>query len=429
MFSANAAGLNKKVHSLKYQVKECNAAVFTVQETNFKKKGRFKFEEFEIFEAIRQNKEKGGCMLGIHMSLEPVLIEEYSEKFELIVTEVKIGTKEIRNMTGYGPQENWTDEDKMPFYVALEEEIVKAQMESKSIIMELDANCKLGSEYVPNDPKPMSSNGRIMAGIIDRHALCVANGISGKVKGTITRKRSTKDNIEESVIDFVIVSSDMVTHIESVHIDEEKIKVLTSITHTKNGVVKKESDHNSIETKFNIKWEKKEIPQRQEIFNFKDKEGQKKFHEMTDNSTKLSSVFDTKDNIEVQSKRFLKELNKILHQCFKKIRVTESTNKEVDRLFEKRKFLKKKEDRNSKKELNKVEEKLADKMAEDMYKIVKEEVELVKCEDGGFNSGHLWRLKNKLRPKTNNTPTAIQNQNGILVTTSQEIKKCNNEPL
>ena len=58
MFSVNAAGLNKKVHSLKYQVKECNAAVFTVQETNFKKKGRFKFEEFEIFETIRQNKEK-----------------------------------------------------------------------------------------------------------------------------------------------------------------------------------------------------------------------------------------------------------------------------------------------------------------------------------------------------------------------------------
>ena len=110
-------------------------------------------------------------MLGIHKSLEPVLIEEYSEKFELIVTEVKIGNTEIRILTGYGPQENWTDEDKMPFYVALEEEIVKAQTEGKSIIMELDANCKLGSEYIPNDPKPMSTNGRIMARIIERHAL------------------------------------------------------------------------------------------------------------------------------------------------------------------------------------------------------------------------------------------------------------------
>ena len=61
-------------------------------------------------------------------------------------------------------------------------------------------------------------------------------------------------------------------------------------------------------------------------------------------------------------------------------------------------------------------------MAEDLYKIVKEEVDLVKCEEGGFNSGHLWRLKKKLRPKSNNTPTAIGDTNGKLVTSSQGIK-------
>ena len=153
---------------------------------------------------------------------------------------------------------------------------MKAQREDKSVIMELDANCKLGGEYIPNDPKPMSTNGRIMAGTIDRHALCVANEIIRKVSVTMTIKRNTKDNIEESVIDLVIVSSDVINHVESVHIDEDRIKVLTNITHTKNGLVKKESDHNCIKTKFNIKWEKKEKPQRLEIFNFKDKEGKNK---------------------------------------------------------------------------------------------------------------------------------------------------------
>ena len=38
MFSANADGLNKKVNSLKHQLKECDAAIFTIQETQFKKK-------------------------------------------------------------------------------------------------------------------------------------------------------------------------------------------------------------------------------------------------------------------------------------------------------------------------------------------------------------------------------------------------------
>ena len=69
----------------------------------------------------------------------------------------------------------------------------------------------------------------------------------------------------------------------------------------------------------------------------------------------------------------------MLHQCLKKIRVRESTKTEIDRLFDKQKVLKRKKDDNSQKELKEVEQKLADKMAEDMFKIVKEEAELVKC--------------------------------------------------
>ena len=51
---------------------------------------------------------------------------------------------------------------------------------------------------------------------------------------------------------------------------------------------------------------------------------------------------------------------------------------------------------------------------EDMFKIVKDEVDKVNCEEGGFNSGHLWRLKNKLRPKYNNYPTAMIDKEGKL---------------
>ena len=154
----------------------------------------------------------------------------------------------------------------------------------------------------------------------------MVNCLKGKVKGVITRKRVTKNSTEESAIDLVIVSSDMVEHIEGMHIDEEKLNVLTSVTKTEQGVVKHESDHNSLTINFNIKWNQKEKPIRLEIFNFKDKDEQKKFRELTNVSTKLSSVFDTKEDIEAQSNKFLKELNKILHQCFKKIRVKETQN-------------------------------------------------------------------------------------------------------
>ena len=114
IFSANAAGMARKSHSLTHELKECSATIFSIQETNYKKKGRYVNDEYEIFEAIRKNKEKGGTMLGIHKSLNPVLIEEYSETFELLVTEVKVVGKEIRVITGYGPQESWSDVEKCP---------------------------------------------------------------------------------------------------------------------------------------------------------------------------------------------------------------------------------------------------------------------------------------------------------------------------
>ena len=112
MLSANADGLGKKLHSLKHEINETNSKIFTVQETQYRTKGRVKIEEFVIFESIRKNREKGGCMLGIHESLEPVLIEEYSDNFEIIVAEIKVAGKNIRVINAYGPKECWASEEK-----------------------------------------------------------------------------------------------------------------------------------------------------------------------------------------------------------------------------------------------------------------------------------------------------------------------------
>ena len=79
-------------------------------------------------------------------------------------------------------------------------------------------------------------------------------------------------------------------------------------------------------------------------------------------------------------------------------------------------------DKKSKLELSKIEEKLASKMSEDLYNIVKEEVKAVESDKGGFNSGHLWKIKNKLKPKNKSPPTAMLNKEGTLVTSSEDIK-------
>ena len=135
IFSANAAGVFIKIESLVNNVTTLGAGLITIQETHFKRKGRLndKLPEFEFFESIR-NKQKGGTLIGAHKSLDPVLIEEYSENFELLVIEVRIGGKDVRVISGYGPQENWSSEEKMPFFRSLEQEIVKAKLHEKSNI-------------------------------------------------------------------------------------------------------------------------------------------------------------------------------------------------------------------------------------------------------------------------------------------------------
>ena len=280
IFSTNAAGLvNGKIDSLKSEVINTGANLVTVQETHFRKKGKLKLPDFISFEAIR-TKKGGGTLIAAHVDLNPKLIVEYSDDFELLVVEIETKERTIRIISGYGPQENLEEDKRVPFFLALETEVEKAELQGKSIVIELDANSKLGHKYIPKDPHMISPNGVLLAGVIDRHALIVANG-SDKSIGNITRKRTTKYRVEESVIDVVLLSHDMMKHFVSFHVDEDKKHVLTRVTNTKKGVKIKESDHNVLQTTFNLEVLEHIEKDKTEIYNLKNAENQKRFKEYT----------------------------------------------------------------------------------------------------------------------------------------------------
>ena len=202
MFSLNICSLNQKLKSFKNELKRTNSSMFTMQETHYRSKGKIQIENIEIFESIRKNKEKGGTVIGAHKALKPVLINEYDDPFEMVVIEISAGNKEIRVITGYGPQETWLPQDRKPFFEALEQEIIKAELAGKSLIIEADFNSKLGKQFIPNDPHPQTpNNGKTLAEIIQRQDLVVLNG-HVKCDGTITRKRVTTRSTEESAISF-----------------------------------------------------------------------------------------------------------------------------------------------------------------------------------------------------------------------------------
>ena len=144
----------------------------------------------------------------------------------MLVVVVEVENKSIIIITGCGPQENWDESRRLSFFIALEAEIVKTEIAGIHVILEMDANSKLDKEYIPKDPHAISPNGRVLAAIIERHALVGANG-SEKCVGATTRIRSTTKRTEKSCIDIMMFSSDLKKHFLSLYIDEERRHVLS----------------------------------------------------------------------------------------------------------------------------------------------------------------------------------------------------------
>ena len=421
IFSTNGAGiLGGKLSSLKAQVKATNANLVTVQETHARRKGKIQIPDMIVFEAIRKAK-GGGTLIASHISLNPKLIESYEDEFELLVVDLDLKEKKIRVISGYGPQENWSEEKRRPFFVALETEIEKANLAGKSVIIELDANAKMGKKYISGDPHDISPNGLILAAIVERQQIIVGNGTS-ICQGTITRTRVTKNRTEKSVIDLVMFSSDLNRNLVSLKVDEKRVHVLTKVTKTKKGPKVKESDHNPIITEFNLTLKDSDKNKTNEIFNFKDQEGLNKFREYTSNTKMLSSVFNSNENINILTRRFLKKLDGCIAMSFKKFRI--NSNKKANKaelLHEKMTKLKTKTDQKSQDELKQIVDNLAIE-AEENYKKVKDCLDKVKGNKGGMNPKQIWSMKKKLCPRSKDPPTAMLDSQGNLLTTDKAIQ-------
>ena len=119
--------------------------------------------------------------------------------------------------------------------------MTKSELAGQSIMICLDANSKLGPHHIPGDHHDQSENGKLVERIRERHALTVANGIQGKSHGVITRERTTVDDTEKSVIDFVLITEGLVECLKSIVIDEKKSFSLECLTKTKKSTIVKQS--------------------------------------------------------------------------------------------------------------------------------------------------------------------------------------------
>ena len=203
ILGTNSAGLLNKKESFFRTIETFQPAVFFVQETKAKRKKKRKMKDYVTFEHIRKDKGGGGLLTAVHRNLAPVSVTSNDET-EILVVEAKTGDTKTRFINAYGPQENSDEDTKELFYNQLDTEVKKSKLSGALVCIEMDANGKLGPDFISRDPHSQSKNGKFLEKFITDNNLIVVNG-SNLCEGLITRKRVTVVKTEECILDYFIV--------------------------------------------------------------------------------------------------------------------------------------------------------------------------------------------------------------------------------
>ena len=177
LLGVNCNGILNKQASLLNSTNTFKPSIVTLQETKVRKSGRLKLKGYQIFEKVRKDGIGGGLLTAADENLNPVLISTGKEDdSEILTVQVKAGKHEIRIINAYGPQEDESNLDEIyRFWQEIEEEITNAKDDDCMIIIQLDANTKIGKKHLKNDSNDETPNGRILIDIVERQNMTIAN--------------------------------------------------------------------------------------------------------------------------------------------------------------------------------------------------------------------------------------------------------------
>ena len=326
----NSAGLKSKIKTFKKVLLNLQPSVFFVQESKYKTIGKLKIENYIIFELVRQNKEGGGLVLGCAKELQPVWLREGDDQVEALSVEIILKRMKIRCVVAYGCQESDNVERKEAFWKYLDEDVCQANTSSSGFVLQFDGNLWAGNNIIPGDPRPQNRNGKLFQEFLERHPqLSVVNALT-QCEGLITRMRQKDGKKELSVLDFFVVCDRVLPFVNKMVIDENKEFVLTNYQNVRHGGHAVDSDHYTQYMDMDLEFES-EKPQRVEIYDFKNKEGQKKFKKLTSETDVFSKCFSDGRPLLLQIKEWKYLLEKYCQNSFRKIRIRKKKMKPINK--------------------------------------------------------------------------------------------------
>ena len=424
----NSAGLRPKLSTFKKVIQELKPAVFFIEETKYKEAGKLKIGNYNIFELVRQSQDGGGGLaLGCLKELQPAWVREGDDQVEALSVEIYLKHIKIRCCVAYGCQETDLVERKEAFWSYLDEEVSLADQSESGFILHFDGNLWAGPDIIPGDPRPQNRNGKLFQHFLDRHPhLTVVNAMN-ICEGIITRSRLRGQTLETSVLDFFVVCDRLLPFVSKMVIDEEKKFVLTNYEQVRKGGTAVDSDHHTqfMDLDLEIRSEK---PERIEIFNFKNEEGQQKFNQLTSETSAFSDCFKNDAPLSTQIENWHELLKSVCSESFKKIRIKNKKfipiSKEMSNLINQRNELNiGTDDPGRKINLDKINHQISTMEAVENRNKLMENFKYFSDNPEKINLSKMWKLLKKISPKNGTSlPNAKKNHKGRIISGARELK-------
>ena len=196
----------------------------------------------------------------------------------------------------------------------MDKEVLQCQLDGSACVI-TNLNAWLGKSILKDDPHTQNKNGQLFNEFLNRNPQLHLMNASEICEGAITRVRKANDRSERSILDFIIVCSQLLPYVKKIVIDEDKAYSLTN--YSKRRIVN--SDHNSLIMNLNLQ-ASKQRKERKIIFNFRDGVAMRKFTKKTTYSD-FSNILKGANNLEIKAKKWAKKLKDTIYECFKKVRI------------------------------------------------------------------------------------------------------------
>ena len=245
-YYVNLNGYRSKKESLKQIIEENNIHILLLTETKVYSKTAIKLSGFQVFSVVRTKRYGSGLAIAIKNGICTAVMIDEGENAEFASVKLIIGSKQIRLILAYGPQEYSSKQEIDNFYENINIQLNRALIAGESVVLAGDFNAKLGKDIIPQDIHDMSSNGKHLLNLINNFELVTMN--SHEVCQGIFTRVNNKNCSERSVLDYLFVTTDLCSSISSMIIDEEKL--YTPWHNLKKA--KRYTDHNAIIFRLNI---------------------------------------------------------------------------------------------------------------------------------------------------------------------------------